>query len=339
MAERPNAPDCKSGDRKVFGGSNPPPSTMLENQTNIKESFEKTRSWLEKELENRTTVSDNVEKVIFVGLTNRTNTGALSTALGRSPTDPPITRHMQPFKAIARQIMESWGVEASTPLTFFKDTIELGSGIHLIKETVGPNIKNPAEWIDAMKILHSKGLSADKLVFVPTFRDPFDTISSWKRMWGWDLNNFPFDSLNKSLQFVSGKIDFAKSQGIKVVPSVNEFIRDFGSEEIIKRMCHLIDIPFSSDMITWENSHQPAIDIIDPYKAGNLVKYDQPPNKWIEGALAIVHGGRGGLEWRPVDPEWQLSEEEKEIVSIHIKPAIEIHNHFENEARSILGLM
>lgn len=300
--------------------------------------FEETKTWLENELSQKVTISDDLTKVIFIGLTNRTNTGGLATAIGRSPTDPPITRHIQPFKAIARQIMESKGVSASTPLTFFKDNIELLPGVNIIKETIGPSNDNPAEWIDSMKILLSKGVQPDQLVFIPTFRDLFDTIASWKFMWKWDLNNFPFECFNKSLEFVSEKIRFSKNTGITIVPYIHEFLRDFGSRKVIKKMCKLIDIPFDDSMIIWEDEGSNLNDKVDPYFSGNLVKYDQPPDRWVRGVLGTVHGGRGELVWKPLKEGIKLTDEEKAFVTPRILPAIEIHKKYVTEAKKILGL-
>ncbi len=295
------------------------------------EVFEKTRSELENELKRRTKVSPLVEKVIFVGLTNRTNTGALATTLGRSPIERGITRHIQPFKAIARNIMTSQGVDTVTPLKFFKDEIELDAGVHLIKETIGPDRNNPAEWIDALKILENSGLSLSMLSFIPTFRDPLDTIASWRRMWKWSIEDFPFDVFNKSLRFVSDKIAILRSMGVPVVPYVHEFVRDFGAEVVVKRICSKLDIPFSQHMIEWDNG-------VDPYFSGNLIKYDQPPDQWIQGALSRDKGGRGGLVWKPVSDEWQLTKREKTFISAQIGPALEIHQEQVENALRILKL-
>ncbi len=258
---------------------------------NRTESFEQTKSWLETELANRTTLSPNIDKLIFVGLTNRTNTGSLATGLGRSPINSPITRHIQPYKAIAIQIMESEGVYASTPRTFFRNHIDLDKGRHLIKETVGPGTDNPAEWVDAIGILLSKGIDPKKLTFVPTFRDPFDTVASWRRMWEWSWADFPFDSFNKSLRLVSEKITYTRNLGMKVVPYVHEFLRDFDRFTVVEKMCVLIDIPYSPRMVDWDNPNTAADDTIDWYFEGPLIKYDQPPDRWVQGALGVAHGG------------------------------------------------
>lgn len=298
-------------------------------------NFEQTKIWLESELSKRITVSPDLTKVIFIGLTNRTNTGALATTIGRSPTDPPITRHIQPLKAIARQLMESRGVQASTPLTFFKSTIELSAGINLIKETIGPSLDNPAEWVDSMKILISKGVQVEQLIFIPTFRDPFDTIASWKFMWNWKLEEFPFESFNKSLTVVSEKIESSRKLGIKVIPYVHEMLRDHGAIKVIRRMCQLAEIPFSNNMVKWESAIKNQD---DPYFAGNIIKYDQPPDRWIRGALSSSHGGRGSLVWKPLKETVALTKQEQEFVLPRIRPAILAHKKSVKLAKSILGL-
>lgn len=301
--------------------------------------FEVTKSWIESELLKRTSISPEMTGIIFVGLINRTNTGALSTALGRSPSKPPITRHIQPFKAIARQLMESKGIQASTPLTFLKDTINLQPEINLIKETIGPNLKNPAEWVDAINILLTKNINPKQITFIPTFRNPIDTVASWKFMWGWDWENFPFESFNKSHEFVNNKISFAWKTGIKVVPYIHEFLRDFDRFDLIERICKTINIPFSPNMVQWENNKSNNVDNKkDPYFDGNMIKYDQPPERWIRGVLNVKNGGRGGLLWKPIGFKLELTEDEISFVKSRIKPAIEIHNKYVNLAKKILNL-
>lgn len=309
---------------------------MKENDMSRLIEFDQTKTWLEKELSMRVNVSPDLSKVIFIGLTNRTNTGALATAIGKSPTTPPITRHIQPFKAIARQIMESKGVRASTPLTFFKSEIELVAGVNLIKETIGPGEDNPAEWIDSMNILLSSGVKPNQIVFIPTFRDLFDTIASWKFMWNWNLDNFPFSSLNKSLEIVSEKIELSKKLGIKIVPYVHEFIRDYKATNIIRNMSTLIGIPYDDRMVNWEVSKSKGEE--DPYFAGSLIKYDQPPDRWIRGVLGSSHGGRGQLVWKPLKDGIKLTREEQEFVFPKIQPAIIIQRKCTELAKVIFNL-
>lgn len=159
--------------------------------------FENQKTWLSAEIGNRISVSPKLTKFGFIGLMNRTNTGAFTTAVGRAPTEEPIVRHIQPVKAIARGLMTNIGIKSSTPLQFLKDTIEIGKGIHIVKETIGPNAENPAEWMDALNMFLEKGVPPEKTFFFPTFRDLFDVAASWKRMWKWEWEDFPFDSLNK----------------------------------------------------------------------------------------------------------------------------------------------
>ena len=309
---------------------------MIERNMNELSEFDETKSWLENELLKRITVSPELTRVIFVGLTNRTNTGALATTIGRSPTEPRITRHIQPFKAIARQIMESKGVTSSTPLTFLKSTIELTPGINLIKETIGPNIENPAEWINSMDLLLSNGISPNQLTFIPTFRDLFDTIASWRFMWNWSLENFPYDSFNKSLEEVDNKIRFSIKSGIKVIPYVHEFLRDHKATKVIQRMCQLAEIPFNTSMVKWEETASNGQE--DPYFAGSLIKYDQPPDRWIRGALSTSHGGRGELVWKPLKTGLKLTKDDQKFVLPKIQSSILIHKKLTTFARDSLGL-
>jgi hypothetical protein len=188
-----------------------------------------------------------------------------------------------------------------------------------------------------MKILLSRGIPTNRITFIPTFRDPLDTLASWKFMWNWDWDNFPFKSFNKSFQTVAGKIESSINLGINVVPYVHEFIRDFDCFTVIKRMCKLAKIPFSPKMVQWEESYN-TDGKSDPYFDGNIVKYDQPPDRWIRGVLSPEHGGRGGLIWKPISPKLELSNEEICFVTKQIQPALEIHEHYVSVAKKLLGL-
>lgn len=284
-------------------------------QSRQKEGPVEIPNWLNTELKQRITVSKKLEKLIFVGVINRTNTGALTTAIGRAPTRKPITRHIQPVKAIARRLVsEQTGIAPSTPLTFLKDRLEIGPGIQMVKETIGPNFENPAEWAQTMQLLLDAGVDPKKMVFIPTFRDPIDVFMSWKRMWNWDLNNFPYDSFNYSFKQSLEMIRFAKSKGITVVPYIHEFLRDYGSEKTLKKMSSKAGLPFNKSMVQWSDED-------DVYWQGNIVKYDVPPNDWIQGSLSVKKGGRGGLIWRPVPQERKLSKKEERFVKKKIKAA------------------
>ncbi len=285
--------------------------------------------FLVRELKGRITIDTNLEKLVLIGFTNRTNTGALTTALGHIAG---ATRHVQPIKAIARQIMESHGQASSTPLQFLKNTIEIGPGLQIVKETIGPNLNNPAEWMDSLQLLLDKGLDPKKTCLIPTFRDPFDVISSWKRMWNFTDQDFPFESFNKSFLTVDKTISLASSMGIKVVPYVHEFLRDFNPENVMRSMLNTLDLPFSPQIINWK------ADSGDPYFSSGIVKYDLPPDAWVQGSLNIKKGGRGGLIWKAMDSKWQMSNDEISFFASQIMPAIEIHKKHTQQAKLLLKL-
>ena len=275
--------------------------------------------WLNKELKQRITISKKLKKLIFIGVINRTNTGALTTAIGRAPTKGPITRHIQPIKAIARRLVsEQSGIDSSTPLTYLKDELEIGPGVQMVKETIGPNFENPAEWTETMQLLLDAGVDPKKMVFIPTFRDPMDVFLSWKRMWKWDLKNFPYDSFNYSFKKSLEMIAFAKSKGITVVPYIHESLREKGAEETLTKLTSKVGLPFDKSMVEWSDED-------DVYWQGNIVKYDVPPNDWIKGSLSVKKGGRGGLIWRPVPQDRKLSKKDERFVLKRIKEANDVY--------------
>ena len=285
-------------------------------------------AWLNDELEGRVLIG-NPDAVILVGGINRTNTGALATAIGRAQIQPDgITRHIQPIKAIARRLIAGReGLNPSTPLTFLKDRMEIGDGVHLIKETVGPNLHNPAEWVDSLALVLKKGCLPKKTTFIPTFRDPVATAISWQRMWQWNWDEFPWDSFNLSFSLSQESWEEAETAGVAVVPYVHELIHLYPPEIILKCICDRIGIHFSQEMIAWGNE--------DAYWAGKIIKYDIPPDSWIRGALAKSKGGRGGLVWQPVDlPDNSIIE----LIRRKSKPAREIFNWANNRACHILEL-
>lgn len=307
--------ETKTPFRRIYSGSD-------------QERLDATPSWLENEVKKRIEII-KPDKVIFVGVTNRTNTGALSTALGRSTVKNGITRHIQPLKAIARRLVqEQLGVIPSTPLQYLKSDLIIDKGTHLVKETIGPNRANPAEWLNAFELLLEAGLAPEKVALVPTFREPLDTALSWRRMWGWSLDEFPFDAFNESFAFTMNLWITASQLGAVVAPYVHELLREVGTNQVVAKMCHKIGIPFSQQMVTWEDE--------DAYWTGKIVKYDLPPDEWIRGALGRPSGGRGELVWRPV--EAVATPEEARFIMERTKPAHLIWQEAATKAREVLGL-
>lgn len=257
-------------------------------------------SWLEEELKKRISIQQP-NKVIFVGIISRSNTGALSTVLGRAPIEDGITRHIQPIKAIARRLMkEHFGLDSSTPLEYFKDFLEIDKGVHLVKETIGPNRDNPSEWLNGFHLLLAAGLDPHKSILVPTFREPLDTAISWMKSWKLDLNKFPFTSFNESYIRNINLWNDANRMGITVVPYIHEFLRDIDSNKVVSAMCNQIKLPFSERMVAWGNE--------DAYWSGRTIKYDAPPDDWIRGSLGSTHGGKGGFVWEPIISDLTLTE-------------------------------
>ncbi|OGK66990.1 hypothetical protein A2313_01515 [Candidatus Roizmanbacteria bacterium RIFOXYB2_FULL_41_10] len=292
--------------------------TIDTKRTAKKASFEKLHQSLSETILKRITVSTHLDKLGFIGMINRTNTGALTTTIGKAPTEKPVVRHIQPIKAIARKLaQEREGIKPSTQLEFLRETVHIGEGVQLIKETIGPDLKNPAEWMDGLSLLLEAGVPVEKIFFIPTVRDPIDTLSSWMRMWKWDLENFPFKAFNLSFNKTLEAVQKAESLGILVVPYVHEFLRDFGSKKILARLMLACDLPFTLSMVEWDKNE-------DAYWQGQIVKYDVPPTEFIHGVLSKKHGGRGGLIWLP--PEIILSNEQEIFVREKIKPAFEIYD-------------
>ena len=304
---------------------------LSENKRQAEITWISLHNWLHSILRDRITVSPELEKLGFIGGINRTNTGALTTAIGRAPTEQPITRHIQPIKAIARRlVLEQLELAPSTPLTFLKNELELGSGVQLVKETIGPDVNNPGEWMESMQLLLEAGVPPEKMFFIPTFRDPLDVVASWKRMWGWEISSFPFESFNFSFQKVEQMVQEAKERNILVTPYIHEFLRDFGSAKTLARILNIVGLPFNENIINWGDDD-------DPYWQGNIVKYDVPPNAWIQGSLSPKHGGRGGLEWKPIKSEHKLTLAEEIIVKQKIKTALDVYKRMEILAGQILA--
>lgn len=293
--------------------------------------WEEKQSELIEAVADKITISPDMERFIFIGVANRTATGSLTTAMGRIPVEPAATRHIQPVKAIARRIMSEEGVGPSTPLTFLKDEIEIGSGVQIVKETVGPDVMNPGEWLPAFEMFLERGVDPNKAAFVPTIRSPLDTMTSWMKMWGWGLDNFPFGTFNASFRITAELMDLAQSNGVQVVPYVHELTRDYGADANLSRMCETLGLPYSDNVVNWQNGS-------DPYWQGNIVKYDVPPNAWIQGSLSVTHGGRGGLIWQPIDAEYELSGPEIDYVLPRIGEAIQIYTEVRERTENLLGL-
>jgi hypothetical protein len=288
--------------------------------------------WLSAEVLSKISISPDLQKLGFIGLINRTNTGGLTTALGRVPIEKQVVRHIQPVKAISRRlIQEKTGLSPSTPLAFLKNEIDIGAGVQLVKETIGPDSANPAEWLDSFALLLEAGVPPEKMFFVPTFRQPLETAISWMRMWNWSPAEFPIEAFNESFAKVWRTMNQAQILGVKTVPYVHEFLRDFGAEQTLSKMLKQLDLPMSQSVIDWSGE-------TDPYWQGQIVKYDQPPDAWIKGSLSKKHGGRGGLIWKPTNPADRPSQAEAQWLLDQLQPAQAIYQQASLLSKQQLGL-
>lgn len=289
--------------------------TNVEFQNRLNLHTEKVQSLIE--------IGDDFEQLIVVGFTNRTGTGSLATSLGRADG---VTRHIQPFKALARKEEQLLGHDPSTPLQFegsgICTSVRLdGNPIQLIKETIGPDVDKPSEWLDTFQILENVGIKPEQLSFIPTFRNPIDAALSWLNMWEFNLQEFPFDSFNFSHQFVLGKMNELAQKGVKIAPYIHEDVKDFGADKVISCISNKVGLTFNTDMTRWGDR--------DAYWEGDIRKYDIPPDEWINGSNGTSSGGRGALVWRPV--KTNLSQDEINFIISQINPSIEIFNHVREE--------
>lgn len=268
--------------------------------------------------------SSTLPKLILICGPCRTGTGSLATALGRHNSVRHV--HIQPLKAFARQLA---GGQTSTPLTFLKQELEIQSGGHfeLIKDTLGPDPIKPAEWINSLEILLKLDFPPEKIIFIPTTRHPKETIASWKRMWQWSWEDFPFDGFNRSFVETRRLMLLAQSLHIEVIPYAHELLQAHGAEKLISGMCQKIGLDFSPAMVSWGDE--------DAYFT-KTVKYDEPPKKWIVGALGRKSGGRGELVWKPI--EQPLTAQERQFVLPRIQETLAVHQQILELAYEVLGL-
>lgn len=274
----------------------------------------------------------NQPNLLFVKGPCRTGTGAVATTIGRA--DDVAAVHIQPIKAIGRKfLIDREGIMPMTELSFegVHSDLTLNPGRHteVIKETFGPDINNPAEFLDPVSFFLEKDLPAKNMTIVPMSRDPLEIVISWKIMWKIDdLQNFPFDGFNESFRLNLTSVREAQQNNIKVVPYIHELLRDLGAEHLMGKMFKLFGFDnFGKQIIEWGDE--------DAYWTKN-VKYDIPPKRWIAGALGKKSGGRGGLFWEPI--QQVLSPEEIEFVKQKIAPSIEIHEEIGAIARDILQI-
>lgn len=268
------------------------------------------------EIRSRVFVPDhNQPKLLTIGGPCRTATGALATVLGRALEVKFV--HIQALKAFGRNFFaQKSGHQSITPLEFLKSELSLTPGNHveIDKNTFGPDPESPAEFIDQIEIFIDHGMRPENMIFIPTSRDPFETVISWAIMWGWkDLQTFPFTGFNRSFEFTLEMTRKAQKLGIKVVPAVFDLARD-NETGFIKNIFEETGLTFTDSVLTWGDE--------DAYFT-KTVKYDKPPKKWIKGALGKASGGRGAFKWEPI--KQIFTPEEIVFLAERIQPAMKAH--------------
>ena len=269
-------------------------------------------------------------RILLINGPSRTNTTGLSISIQKGfSQDQRVVRHIQPIKAYGRKMS---GIKPSTPTTFFhkENTISLNSSTNIIKESIGPNLANPGEWLDSLDILIRSGIPESNITFIPTLRDPIHTAISWQNMWEWPWAEFPFSALNQSFLYTQKAIEFAKSKNILVAPYIHEFIRDYSTNLVMLELCKKAELPYSPNMLKWGNST-----LEDPYFSEPVVIYDLPPEKWISGSLSTKRGGLGGLIWKERQGNaGKLTNAQNEILLEKLQPSIDAYLKIRNDALS-----
>jgi hypothetical protein len=298
----------------------------IQNQVHNKELLEQQ---LREEVLGRVLLpEDNFPTLVLILGPCRTATGALATTIGRA--EPVKQVHIQALKAFGREFVQAaTKSELSTPLEFLKRQLVVSAGSHfeIEKETFGPDPTNPAEFIDSVQIFLQKGYPPEKIIVVPTFREPLETASSWKKMWKWDINSFPFVGFKRSFAFTNDITERARALNIRVVPYVHELSRDFGEMQVIGRMFKQMGLPFEPGIVRWGDE--------DAYWT-KAVKYDMPPERWIKGSLGRASGGRGGFIWKGLESHFTPAEED--TVLFQTKDSRQIYEAALKLARETLDL-
>jgi hypothetical protein len=258
-------------------------------------------------------------QIIIVAGPCRTGTGALATALNRSE----IVRvaHIQPHKTVRRNTYSLILTDQEINYKRLTLNIEPGNHVEVIKETLGP--KTSAEFFNLLLPLLRAGYPSEKLIFVPTFRDPLETFDSTVRMWG--LNYITPDSINQSFVWTMQVMEMAKEVGIPVVPYVLELLRDYQPGAVMEALFPMVGVPYQEELVKWGEN--------DAYE--KTITYEIPPLKFIEGSVNLKRGGRGGLVWKPL--QMVLAPEEQREIQPQLSPAYAIYEEVFTEAKMVLG--
>lgn len=263
---------------------------------------------------------DGLPQVIIIAGPCRTGTGALATALNRSE----IVRaaHIQPHKTVRRNTYSL--ILTGQAINYERLTLDIEPGPHfeVVKETLGP--KTPAEFFNPLLPLIKAGYPPRKLTFVPTFRDPLETFDSTVRMWGMDY--ITPASVNRSFIWTAQVVEMARKVGIPVVPYVLELLKNHQSRTVMEALSPLVGVPYQDKLVEWGEN--------DAYET--TVSYEIPPHKFIDGAVSLASGGRGGLVWSPLAKV--LDEEALQQAKPHLAQADAIYEAVLAEAKVVLGL-
>jgi hypothetical protein len=249
----------------------------------------------------------------------RTATGALATALNRS--ERVRATHIQPYKTGRRNLYQS--LLTGSEIKYERLDLYLAAGPHIeiIKETIGP--RTQAEFFDPLIPLLDKGYPSEKLIFMPTSRDPLATFTSTVRMW--DRDYVSIENLNRSYHLTAQTIETAKTYGIPVVPYVHELLRDYPPTQVMAGLTARLGIPYQDCLIYWDDD--PAYE--------NTITYEIPPRQFISGSISKSQGGRGGLLWKPCPQSLPPGEQER--LRVNLSPSFEIYRRLHDQSREMIA--
>ncbi|KKR30673.1 hypothetical protein A2715_01480 [Candidatus Woesebacteria bacterium RIFCSPHIGHO2_01_FULL_39_32] len=261
----------------------------------------------------------DLPRVIVVAGPCRTATGALATALKR--LDKVRASHIQPHKT-ARRNAYSLALTGQE-INYAKIVLEIPAGDHVevVKETVGP--KSQAEFFNPLTPLLEKGYPPEKIVFIPTFREPDDTYDSTVAMW--DPSYITPEGFNAGYRVTASVITYALETGIKVVPYVHELLRDYEPERVVQNIISAAGLTYDPKALNWNG---------DGYES--TTTYEIPPERFISGSISQGRGGRGGLVWKP--HQRVMTNDQIAEIQPHIGESYDIYQRIYSVAEALLAL-
>lgn len=266
---------------------------------------------------------EDLPRIIVIAGPCRTATGALATALNR--LDEVTAAHIQPHKTVRRRQYSL--ALTGQDITYARDTLVISPGDHIevVKETVGP--RTQAELFNPLRPLLDRGYPPERIILMPTVREPLETYDSTVGMW--DFDYITPEGFNGGFELTLEAIHTAILNDISVLPYVHELIRDHVPEEVIGKTLQAMGLsndPSSvARVIDWGN---------DGYE--RTVTYEIPPKKFINGSVGQANGGRGGLVWKP--HRMVMSQDQIAQVQPQIERSYEIYQGVRSAAKRLLGL-